>query len=79
MNFADNATLFLSTIQALYPKEDTVVLFGLVHTFTCAGMMPRQFVNLCTFAELGEVKQPYIVTCIPILSFADHLACSAEY
>ncbi|KAL5479630.1 hypothetical protein EMCRGX_G023179 [Ephydatia muelleri] len=32
----------------------------LVHAFTCAGMLPRQFINFCTFAELGEVKQRYI-------------------
>ncbi|KAL5515160.1 hypothetical protein EMCRGX_G000288 [Ephydatia muelleri] len=29
----------------------------LVCAFTCAGMLPRQFVNFCTFAE---VKQRYI-------------------
>ena len=34
-----------------------IVLFRLVHAFTCAGMLQSQFVNFCTFAELGEVKQ----------------------
>ncbi|KAL5510349.1 hypothetical protein EMCRGX_G005879 [Ephydatia muelleri] len=32
----------------------------LVHAFTCAGILPRQYINFCSFAGMGEVKQRYI-------------------
>eukprot|EP00731_Ephydatia_muelleri_P018314 Em0011g354a len=32
----------------------------LVHAFTCAGMLPRQYMNFSLFAGIGVVKQKYI-------------------
>eukprot|EP00731_Ephydatia_muelleri_P016659 Em0009g1083a len=32
----------------------------LVHAFTCAGMLPRQYMNFYLFAGMGVVKQKYI-------------------
>ncbi|KAL5472992.1 hypothetical protein EMCRGX_G027432 [Ephydatia muelleri] len=32
----------------------------LVHAFTCAGMLPRQYMNFALFAGMGVVKQKYI-------------------
>eukprot|EP00731_Ephydatia_muelleri_P036853 Em0338g4a len=32
----------------------------LVHAFTCAGMLPRQYMNFTLFAGMGVVKQKYI-------------------
>eukprot|EP00731_Ephydatia_muelleri_P010645 Em0005g1231a len=32
----------------------------LVHAFTCAGMLPRQYMNFSLFAGMGVVKQKYI-------------------
>ncbi|KAL5459893.1 hypothetical protein EMCRGX_G033281 [Ephydatia muelleri] len=39
------------------PKVQAITL---VRAFTCAGMVPRQYMNFCIFAGLGEVKQRYI-------------------
>ncbi|KAL5473825.1 hypothetical protein EMCRGX_G028382, partial [Ephydatia muelleri] len=32
----------------------------LVHAFTCAGMLPHQYMNFALFAGMGVVKQKYI-------------------
>ncbi|KAL5470676.1 hypothetical protein EMCRGX_G028679 [Ephydatia muelleri] len=32
----------------------------LIHAFTCAGMLPSQFINFCKFAEIGVVSNKYI-------------------
>ena len=32
----------------------------MVHAFTCAGILPTQFIKLCTFADIGTVKHGYI-------------------
>ena len=32
----------------------------LVHAFTCAGMLPRQYINFSAFAGIGTVGKWYI-------------------
>ena len=32
----------------------------LIHAFTCADMLPSQFMNFCKFAEIGVVSCKYI-------------------
>eukprot|EP00731_Ephydatia_muelleri_P003009 Em0001g3009a len=34
----------------------------LVHAVTCAGMLPRQYMNFALFAGMGVVKQKYIIS-----------------
>ena len=36
------------------------ILFRLVHAFTCAGILPRQYLNFTEFANLGTVGKKYI-------------------
>lgn len=34
----------------------------LIHAFTCAGMLPHQFVSFCKFADMGQTKAGYLHT-----------------
>ena len=34
--------------------------FRMVHAFTCAGILPTQYINFCKFAGIGGVKKSYI-------------------
>ena len=36
------------------------ISFRLVHAFTCAGILPRQYLNFTEFANLGTVGKKYI-------------------
>ena len=43
----------------------TIILLALhacrlIHAFTCAGMLPSQFINFCKFAEIVVVSNKYI-------------------
>eukprot|EP00731_Ephydatia_muelleri_P033957 Em0043g1a len=43
-----------------YPGFQRGGCLRLVHAFTCAGMLPRQYMNFSLFAGMGVVKQKYI-------------------
>lgn len=32
----------------------------MIHSFTCAGILPTQYIKLCTFAGIGRVGHGYI-------------------
>lgn len=32
----------------------------MVHSFTCAGILPTQYIKLCNFSMIGTVGQKYI-------------------
>ena len=32
----------------------------MVHSFTCAGVLPTQYIKLCNFAKIGTAGQRYI-------------------
>ena len=36
------------------------IVFRLVHAFTCAGVLPRQYIKFCKFAEFGVVGKWFI-------------------
>ena len=36
------------------------LLCRMVHAFTCAGILPTQYINFCKFAGIGGVKKSYI-------------------
>lgn len=55
-------------------------LYRMVHAFTCAGILPRQYIRFSQFAEMGAVHERYIhnskfcSTCI--LHLCIHLLCT---
>ena len=39
----------------------------LVHAFTCAGILPLQYIKFCTFADIGNIGKWYIYKGISII------------
>eukprot|EP00731_Ephydatia_muelleri_P002848 Em0001g2848a len=50
----------------------------LIHAFTCAGMLPSQFINFCKFAEIGVVSNKYIHSVYIHRQYQQIVADSAE-
>ena len=34
--------------------------FRMVHAYTCAGILPTQYINFCNLAGIGGMKKSYI-------------------
>ncbi|KAL5509808.1 hypothetical protein EMCRGX_G005238 [Ephydatia muelleri] len=49
----------------------TFIQVRLIHAFTCAGMLPQQFVSFCNFAGIGQIKKHYMHTMYNRLKYRD--------
>ncbi|KAL5470842.1 hypothetical protein EMCRGX_G028878 [Ephydatia muelleri] len=47
-------------VSAKQPVHGKLQNIELIHAFTCAGMLPQQFVSFCSFAGIGAVKKHYM-------------------
>ena len=56
---------YLASQKQVAAQHQVIILLALhacrlIHAFTCAGMLPSQFINFCKFAEIGVVSNKYI-------------------
>ena len=47
-------------IRSKSTNVNVILICRLVHAFTCAGMLPRQYMNFSLFVGMGVVLQKYI-------------------
>ena len=61
------------------------IVYRLVHSFTCAGVLQTQYIKLSSFAGLGTVKNSYIrqgtciytsLTCVSLVSVDVFIFCT---